>query len=436
MSSTFCHFRWSDTVVNLRDITVRSCCKTKPHDVSLDELNEEGTEIFSNSRYLKKRRQEMIDGLKHSDCSYCWELEDKNIYHTRMRSKSFKSFKEQIAKHSPNETDDLFEATEILHTKNLDSLEIVLENTCQMKCLYCSPEFSSAWEAEVQMGRTMPSPAQQNLKSKFKEKFFEYLPEAFDGLKNITLLGGEPLIQPDFYKMLDQIATLSSKSPSPEKKLEINVISNLSVPPLVINRFLDKVEKMNSLVDIILLPSIENTGEQAEYLRFGLNWNYFLDNLEKSFNSGLFPMIRILTTLNLLSVTGLRNLLGTLFELKKRYPKQSLQIIPNIVKGPTHLSPLLLDSSFVFYLQDSIDFLQTHEISDQKNQNEYIQFLEGIRNNLASQQSPSYLRNDRIHFCRWIVEMDKKRNTHFLKTYPEYETLLNRWQRLDMDPQK
>jgi MoaA/NifB/PqqE/SkfB family radical SAM enzyme len=84
-------------------------------------------------------------------------------------------------------------------------------------------------------------------------------------LKNLALLGGEPLLQKENEQLLDVI----------DKDIHINVITNLSVP-LENNKIVKKLlEKNNVVWDI----SFETINEKFEYVRHGGSWELMTKNI-------------------------------------------------------------------------------------------------------------------------------------------------------------
>ena len=84
-------------------------------------------------------------------------------------------------------------------------------------------------------------------------------------LKNLALLGGEPLLQKENEQLLDVI----------DKNVHINVITNLSVP-LENNKIVKKLlEKNNVVWDI----SFETINEKFEYVRHGGSWELMTKNI-------------------------------------------------------------------------------------------------------------------------------------------------------------
>jgi hypothetical protein len=396
--------------------------------VEEDELQKAGTEVFDNSEYVQERRKEMLSGVRHADCSYCWKLEEKNIFHSRQRSDRFEDFLSNAGYNAkdfwhPQESQQI--RKELLRVQKLDSLEILLKNTCQMKCHYCNANFSSSWEKENRsLGQSPLVVRGQAFQEKFLASFWNYLPAKLRTLTEINVIGGEPLLQKEFFDLLDKIADYKKQNPLP--RLTIYVVSNMSVPEKHLMSFLNKAEELKSVVDFCLLASMDCAGGKAEYVRFGLDWSLYQKNIEKACASGLFKTIRHIVTMSALNLTSLHSLLVYFEQLAKKFPQQEFDLISNVVNEPAHLSPLILDASLAKYLNECIDFLEHNKISSPQNQQEFSHFLEGLRCQIALNTAESFSIL-RAQFVSWIEHYDQIRKTHFSQVFPELSTIFEAW---------
>lgn len=323
---------------------------------------------------------------------------------------------QELAKSPPSAT-TLSRLTEVHKSENL---EILLKNTCQMKCHYCNADFSSAWEKEnlsqgLQKKQNKPD---VELRQQFHQAFWQYLPSKLAKIKELSIIGGEPLLQKEFYDLLDKISEFKSDLNS--QRLRILVISNLSVSDATMERFLSKVESLRDSVDFYLLPSIDSTGARAEYVRTGLDWNLFQRNLDRAFSSELFSKIRFIVTMSAFNVSDLSNLLQFFYDKAQRHPQQKIELIPNIVAQPEKMSPLILDASFAPYLKEALLFLSQHPISSAQDQKIFYDFIENLYQTLQTQDQNSLLLQQE-QFRQWIQKYDGLRSTDFLHTHPEFK---------------
>ena len=87
-------------------------------------------------------RQDLINGVQTKECDYCWNIENLNndwvsdrIYKSTT-SWAYPHLKDVVASGLGEQIDPTY-------------MEVAFENTCNFKCIYCSPESSSRWQEEV-----------------------------------------------------------------------------------------------------------------------------------------------------------------------------------------------------------------------------------------------------------------------------------------------
>src|SRR5438552_825728 len=156
ISESFCPLRWTYMQVDLEHGKVKACCKTPFQKITENELRRLGKEAIFNGGYVQERRREMLDGIKHEDCTTCWTEEERGLLSYRYLQSAQEPFKSSIER--IREQSSLANAAP-------RHLEIINNTLCDLKCCYCGPEFSSSWEHEVNRWGELPviSPAPPNL---------------------------------------------------------------------------------------------------------------------------------------------------------------------------------------------------------------------------------------------------------------------------------
>ena len=93
------------------------------------------------------------------------------------------------------------------------------------------------------------------------------------------MTGGEPLMDKNTYKVLDYIIT------HPKKDLHLNVTSNMCPPDNKLkNKYYDMIKRIcmeEHVEHMMQFVSVDAFGKKAEYIRHGLEWNKFTDNVEE-----------------------------------------------------------------------------------------------------------------------------------------------------------
>ena len=110
---------------------------------------------------------------------------------------------------------------------------------------------------------------------------------------------------------------------NPKKDLHLNVTSNMCPPDAKLkNKYFDMVKRIcldEHVEHFMQFVSVDAFGPQAEYIRHGLNWNYFSDTVEEFLER--IPVrnsVTFIITYNNLSVTSLDKQLEYIRQLRQR----------------------------------------------------------------------------------------------------------------------
>lgn len=193
------------------------------------------------------RQSMMVNKIHPINCSPCHDLE--------VGKKSFdiisdRKFYIRELKHVPLDTYSK------VPNFDLHTIDVRWTNLCNFACTYCSPRFSSKWADELNTQQEVPTDLQR---ANFKEYIFKHASQ----LKHVYLAGGEPLLMKENLELLDLL--------DPTVNLRIN--TNLSK---VDTKVFDRICKFKNVHWIVSVETIE---EEYNYIRFGGDWNDFLDNL-------------------------------------------------------------------------------------------------------------------------------------------------------------
>ena len=251
LDKNFCVIPWTGFELE-PDGKVKNCIIST--DV-IGDTHKQNIEDIIDGNPLRKK---MLAGEYPTNCKGCY-LQEKNL------KQNFDSISSRIyyAKQLTNKiTPKLLEKDDNFELKHVD---LRWSNTCNQACVYCGSEYSSKWAQEL--GEKIP-------KSKTSlEKVKKYVYDRIDGLENIYLAGGEPLLMKENKKFLD---LLYDKNPG----ASIRINTNLSKTETGV------FEKVCKFKDVHWTVSVETMEEQYEYVRHHGNWKDFLKNLEIIKNLG------------------------------------------------------------------------------------------------------------------------------------------------------
>ena len=151
---------------------------------------------------------------------------------------------------------------------------------CNLKCSYCSPQFSSTWEKESKAEGAYPTSTPHNDPAHFtgdrrpipnrednpyREAFWRWWPDLYPELKHFRMTGGEPTMDPNTYRVFDYVLA------NPKPDLHLNVTSNFSVEQTIFDKYIDYVQQLTGRPGVVehfmQFVSVDSWGDQAEYIR-------------------------------------------------------------------------------------------------------------------------------------------------------------------------
>ena len=435
----FCLAKWTQVTMHLHNGTTHSCHHPKPHKVPLEEVLANPTALH-NTKFKKEIRKEMLEDKKPDECDYCWNIENASY-----------AFSDRTLKSSePWSAPYLEDILKYGWKKNFNPkyVEVSFSNTCNFKCSYCGPQYSSKWMEEInthgpyktstnyndiewfKKEDTMPYLASEN--NPYVDAFWKWWPEMYQDLHTFRITGGEPLLNKDTFKILDHII----ETPTPNKKLSLCINSNLGIPKKLFDEFVLKIEKIldKELVhEFIIFTSCDTWGAQAEYIRNGFEYSLFKERIDFLLDKFKPLTIDIMSTYNALSVPNYKYLIEDVVELKKRhhnpyrYWGSSLLLDSSYLRFPEHQSIKILEDKWVsaideqaklvdFYEQVRTGVVDGHGFTDIE-----INKIIRIKDWFTSPEGNKMIDTNRKDFYTFITQHDIRRNTNFCKTFPELE---------------
>jgi len=387
-TDTACQLKWTWSTIYLTTEKTASCHRTNHHKFDLDQFD------FHNTPSKIDDRKRMLDGKwPAKGCTYCQDIETAGGQSDRLTNLEFPGI------HAPPEL--AYNPVAVHVTPRI--LEVYFDNTCNLKCLYCGPHFSSLWDAEnVRYGESAFVKS-KNIESN-KQKLFEWLKQHGHTLTVFNILGGEPLYQPE----LEQVLLLFEQHPAPELKLQM--FSNLNARLPYLQKIVQRVHKLidsGCIREFEITASLDCWGAPQEYVRYPLNLKEWERNFEYLLSEQWINLI-INSTVTPLTVKTLPDLLHKINQwnlTRKVYHYQ------NSVNGPDHMFIDLFGDIFQedFDLAISLKLDQTPEEIASKN------YLIGIaKQSQHGGPKPKQIRE----LFDFLNTMDHRRNTHWPTVFP------------------
>jgi organic radical activating enzyme len=422
LSDSFCAAKWYNATIWLGSGMTTSCHHPPAHLVDIDKVRA-NPRLLHNTDQKKEDRAKMLAGERPGGCEYCWKIEDMG--RDAISDRVYKS------KIYPIEALDEAFNTAPDRDVNLRTLEIAFDRTCQFACSYCNPAFSTTWVRDIRNngpytglvsdGRnhfTHTHDSAQLFKitesNAYIDAFFAWWEsDLHHTLQELRITGGEPLMSAHTWRLIDWFRDNTGKSST---RLAIN--SNLGTD-VDIDRLLASTAGMA----IDLYTSNEAISTQAEYIRDGLVWDDWANNVERLLDSAQFRGIHVMATINALCLSTLDQLLECIMNWKLEYGRDAISFTLNILRFPSFQSPLVLpDTQRRIYQQrletwlahwvDS-EFIHEHEVNHTQR---LIDYLDVVKTPHSEALHRPRLLND---FKQFYTQYDQRRSKDFGAAFPE-----------------
>lgn len=479
VSPSFCLAKWLQVSLHLPQGMTQSCYHPPTHTIPLDELKRNPSALHNTAIKIHERKQ-MLNGERPPGCAYCWKMEDAEGNH--LSDRHYRS-SEWWAEPDFDKAANGRIGTDVIPRY----VEVNFNQACNFKCMYCSPHLSTAWEEEIrkfgpyqmrngahndiehlQKRGMMPLKVAQ-ADNPYVTAFWEWWPTIYRDLRVFRMTGGEPLMDKNTFKVLEYV------NENPHGQLELSITSNLCPPDQkLFDRFIDLVKKLETIrvwedpknfnehsgnhwyvapgmKHFTLFVSLDGYGEQAEYIRDGLNFDRLLENARTYLRETKHTSISFINTFNLLSIPSLKKFLGMILELRKEFGGRAQtehELFPPSYNGFDHPSykvkkfqrvwfdiPILRYPPW-FSIQNAGKYgsatvrevLAYMEANVQ--QDDYLETFEGfkpyellkVKRDLAIMEEhlPQETRDvNMIEFYNFISEYDQRRGKDFRETFPE-----------------
>lgn len=442
----FCLAKWTQVTMHLQIGHTHSCHHPGTHPIPQREIKRNPSALH-NTRFKKLRRKEMLEGKRPVECDYCWNVEDNS---NEFSDRTFKSAEPWSLKHIQEIKDQSWKKD-----FNPRYVEVSFSNACNFKCSYCSPQFSTKWMEEIEehgaypttdgfngidyliQEDKMPIPIKDH--NPYVEAFWKWWPDLYHDLHTFRITGGEPLMSKDTWKVLDYII----ETDNPNKNLSLAINSNLGVPDVLIDRFIEKVNRITEegkVKDFVIFTSCDAHGERAEYIRNGLVYNKFMDNVDKVLEKCPRINITFMVTYNALSVPNYDEMLYDVYDLKvkhkgtDRYWPGAILVDTSYLRHPQHqaVKTLMNDKNFdwsqnVWKQAETMYYLQAPYFAKQEAGYGDLEIIKMKRiYDWMISDEESNIKNMRMfNFYNYFRSHDERRGTDFCKTFPELADFYN-----------
>jgi len=432
LGPALCLAKWKQVSLHLPTGLNNSCYHPPLHAIDATVLKDNPGALH-NTPHKKQQRIMMLNGEKPAECSYCWNIEK----HGELSDRHYRSGEPWAA--------DAFDIIkDSTGTEDIvpSYVEVNFNHACNLSCSYCSPQFSSTWQTEVErlggyptgivhndpghfVGRNRPIPARDH--NPYVEAFWAWWPKLYPQLKHFRMTGGEPLMDRNTYRVFDYVLAL----PNPD--LHLNVTSNFSVEPALFEKYIGYVKQLcNTQIEHFMQYVSLDTGrkEHAEYIRHGLDFNRCQHHVDRFLTE--IPYRNSLTfiiTMNNLSVLGLQEQLDYILDLRRHHSTtyQRVWFDTPLLRQPAWQSLQILPPAYADVLERVADWMELNLETPADPFHGFKDYeVQRMRRDIAwMREGTNNVEQKRADFYRFFSEHDRRRSTDFLSTFPEMKSF---WQ--------
>ena len=276
MPKTYCAFPFQHQYIHMSG-SVRLCCATMENATDKKgnrlHMNNDSLHKAWNSDYIKDAILKMKNGVVLKACAKCIEQEERG--YKSMRDNQHQE--ENLARLKDDGSMDILP----------HSMELHFGNVCNLKCKMCGQDYSNQIGKEIlQIGEKDKDFLDWVYKQsgnvnnwtnnlsveytwfqnkKIKNRLIEYVSK---NITQLTVIGGEPTVIPEFYELLDfcyKNNTLKDK--------DITIVTNLTNTNPKMTQWLPEMKSW------CIWASLDGLGSTTEYIRYPSNFKKVTENL-------------------------------------------------------------------------------------------------------------------------------------------------------------
>jgi organic radical activating enzyme len=379
----------------------RVCCESFGFGPNIQ--TDDASQVW-NSDYYKQLRVDLINGIQNKNCNSCWKVEKNGGYSMRKNENSHYSY---------DDIQEIISSVTDGHISILPKLfDFKLGNLCNLKCIMCCQLSSSLHESEVRTwkSKNIKLPAlldyieityknenqQYRIDKNNGDNILENLKSILPNLTTLQLVGGEPLINPFTFEIVDKLIELGYA-----KNLKLDIITNLSV---VDDSFIQKLEQFKSVQLTCSYDHVDPV--KFHFIRYPASYTEFKHNFDKILKSNI--NVSISTTFSIFNIFDLEQILD-------EFEKLELPISFNYVIEPNYFSIKYLDPGQKLEVVKLVDKVLKKDYKIFSNNASLVTYLQDIGKLLYADQSD--YEQVIAERTRVLALYDSTRKTNYNETY-------------------
>ena len=399
-SKTFCIAPWIHLHTNPSGIATPCCIAescTKPEGVG--NAREQSLTEIVNSDPMNKLRTDMLNGVKNSECTVCYDHENQGV----------KSFRNMINKEFSHQIDSIHSTKKdgSLSEFKMRYFDIRFNNICNFKCRTCGSGFSTQWEQEDLKNKVWNA---QIIPKNDNKEFLGEVIEQIPYMETAYFAGGEPLITEEHYILLEEMIRSGNTG------INLRYNTNLSNLKFKDKDLLSLWKHFTNGVNVY--ASIDHYGERAEYIRHGTDWGVVESNF-KLVKKTPFIKVHMNTVLSVFNILTIHEFYQYLYDNDMYSNRDAVYMLYNMSTPAflaCHILPPNLKIKAKESLEQTVKFLKSKRFKPHQ--------LQQIEDAIPWAMSKDSWDQQKVQFRNEVKRLDKIRDENFKKTFPELAILL------------
>jgi MoaA/NifB/PqqE/SkfB family radical SAM enzyme len=286
-SKTFCLHPFTGLATR-EDGAIKVCCRSQP----IGWIQDETLESAWNNKNMLRVREQVLNNEIPAECVPCFDLEAQGVESLRQRHIR-DSFPDARINLYPDALDKLND--DYTMPFEFPTIEIKINNLCNLKCRMCNPLDSTQWKDWEQVEQFYEEEGNYLVDAVRKlgltrapyiglfedsVEFWSNLEKLLPYFRRIEFAGGEPLMDPSHYRILDMLAPYG-------ENIEIKYATNGTVTGIKGGRTIH--DYWPKFKNVVVNVSIDGLHDVYEYIRGNGKFEEVEENV-KIFKS--FPNVK------------------------------------------------------------------------------------------------------------------------------------------------
>jgi len=286
-SKTFCLHPFTGLATR-EDGAIKVCCRSQP----IGWIQDETLESAWNNKNMLRVREQVLNNEIPAECVPCFDLEAQGVESLRQRHIR-DSFPDARINLYPDALDKLND--DYTMPFEFPTIEIKINNLCNLKCRMCNPLDSTQWKDWEEVEQFYEAEDNYLVDAVRKlgltrapyiglfedsAEFWSNLEKLLPYFRRIDFAGGEPLMDPSHYRILDMLAPYG-------ENIEIKYATNGTVTGIKGGRTIH--DYWPKFKNVVVNVSIDGLHDVYEYIRGNGKFEEVEENV-KIFKS--FPNVK------------------------------------------------------------------------------------------------------------------------------------------------